>query len=153
MTECQKVVQLSSLSSPCDQAGPLIKAATLLSRKIRVNAVSPGAIDTPIHGVTGDERVESAKKQLASYIPLGHLGAPADIAQAVLYLASERTQRILRLHGDTISSPKNHFEYNQGRNFIAQWRDHSASTGNDDDGKNEDRTEIHDKAGARHQRA
>lgn len=67
----------------------------LLTRKIRVNAVSPGAIDTPIHGVAGNERVESAKKQLASHIPLGHLGAPGDIAQAVLYLASDASRYVL----------------------------------------------------------
>jgi hypothetical protein len=54
-----------------------------------------GAINTPIHGVTGQERVESAKKQLASYIPRGHLGEPADIAQAVLYLASDASRYML----------------------------------------------------------
>lgn len=82
---------------------PLIKPATLLSRKIRVNAINLGAIDTPTHGVTRDERVEPAKTAARTYIPLGHLGEPAEIAQAVLYLASDASRYIfaagLVVHG------------------------------------------------------
>src|SRR6516164_9466792 len=51
------------------------------SRGVRVNAVSPGVIRTPMHP---RERHEA----LARLHPLGHLGEVADIAEAVLYLES-----------------------------------------------------------------
>lgn len=54
------------------------------NRGITVNAVAPGFIDTDMtRGLT-----ESQRGELLSGIPLGRLGDPEDIAQAVLYLAS-----------------------------------------------------------------
>jgi NAD(P)-dependent dehydrogenase (short-subunit alcohol dehydrogenase family) len=53
---------------------------------IRVNAVAPGVIDTPIHdGHTAPEVLE----QLRATIPMGRLGRPEECAGAVLFLASE----------------------------------------------------------------
>jgi NAD(P)-dependent dehydrogenase (short-subunit alcohol dehydrogenase family) len=62
----------------------------LKSRKIRVNAVSPGSIDTP--GLTellgsspgGEER----RNSIATAVPLGRMGTPDEIAKAVVFLAS-----------------------------------------------------------------
>jgi NAD(P)-dependent dehydrogenase (short-subunit alcohol dehydrogenase family) len=61
---------------------------------IRVNAVAPGVIKTPLHP---QERHEA----LARFHPLGHLGEVADIAEAVLYLesASFVTGEILHVDG------------------------------------------------------
>ena len=63
----------------------------LKPRKIRVNAVSPGPINTP--GLVGlapsEEHVEALKAGLASTVPLGRLGEPEEIAKAVLFLASD----------------------------------------------------------------
>ncbi|MBB4009782.1 SDR family oxidoreductase [Allorhizobium taibaishanense] len=70
-------------------------SAELLDRKIRVNAVSPGAIDTPIHGRTVTEEVQATKDRIAGNIPLKHLGQPEDIAQAVLFLASDASRYML----------------------------------------------------------
>jgi NAD(P)-dependent dehydrogenase (short-subunit alcohol dehydrogenase family) len=72
-------------------------SAELLSRKIRVNSVSPGAIDTPIHGLGGGtpQQVEDGKARIASRIPLGHLGQAEDIAEAVLFLASPASRYML----------------------------------------------------------
>ncbi|VVD74582.1 SDR family oxidoreductase [Pandoraea anhela] len=69
----------------------------LLARRIRVNAVSPGAIDTPIldrKGATPEENARS-KQQLASRIPVGYLGTADDIARAALYLASDDSRYML----------------------------------------------------------
>lgn len=69
----------------------------LLDRKIRVNAVSPGAIDTPIfelEGVTPEQLAET-KRQMSLRIPAGRLGEPMDIAQAVLFLASDDSRYML----------------------------------------------------------
>jgi NAD(P)-dependent dehydrogenase (short-subunit alcohol dehydrogenase family) len=63
----------------------------LKDRRIRVNAISPGTIDTPglndllASGAAGQERV----KMISSAIPLGRFGTPAEIAKAVVFLASD----------------------------------------------------------------
>ncbi len=61
-------------------------AVELGSRKIRVNAVAPGLIQTE-----GQEKMEGSaefRQYVLSQTPLGRLGTPADIAGAVAYLAS-----------------------------------------------------------------
>jgi len=63
----------------------------LKDRHIRVNAISPGTIDTPglndllASGAAGQERV----KMISSAIPLGRFGTPDEIAKAVVFLASD----------------------------------------------------------------
>ena len=59
-------------------------ARELGSRNITVNCIAPGLIETDMTARLGDEQ----QKALLGQIPLGHLGRPADIAQAVAYLAS-----------------------------------------------------------------
>ncbi len=65
-------------------------AAELAPRGIRVNAVSPGPIETPIYGKMGlpAEAVEKMGKSFAASVPLGRLGRPEEIASAVAFLAS-----------------------------------------------------------------
>jgi NAD(P)-dependent dehydrogenase (short-subunit alcohol dehydrogenase family) len=59
----------------------------LIGRGIRVNAVSPGPIATPLHGKLGMGDAEI--KALVGQIPLGRRGNPNEIAQAVVFLASD----------------------------------------------------------------
>ena len=54
-------------------------------RGVTVNAIAPGFIDTDMT----DSLPEEQKKALASQIPMGRLGTPDEIAQAVLFLAGE----------------------------------------------------------------
>ncbi|MBC9987962.1 glucose 1-dehydrogenase [Haloferax sp. AS1] len=64
-------------------------AQELAGQGIRVNAVSPGAIETDmLNRFVGDAESEAAE-QLADQIPLQHIGQPTDIAQSVLWLASD----------------------------------------------------------------
>jgi len=61
----------------------------LRSRRIRVNVVSPGAIDTP--GLRGLHRTDGdgASALFRDRVPLGRIGQPDDIAKAVAFLASD----------------------------------------------------------------
>jgi NAD(P)-dependent dehydrogenase (short-subunit alcohol dehydrogenase family) len=59
----------------------------LKERRIRVNAVSPGFIDTPAWHST--EAGEQQLKLVAESIPLGRAGTPDEIAKAVVFLASD----------------------------------------------------------------
>lgn len=71
-------------------------ANDLKGRKIRVNVVSPGPIDTPaITGIAGSE--ENAKgflDAMAAQVPLGRVGAPEEIASAVVFLASQESSYV-----------------------------------------------------------
>ena len=61
----------------------------LIGRGIRVNAVSPGPVATPLHDKLGFDA--DAIKSLEAQIPLGRRGAPNEIAQAVVFLASDES--------------------------------------------------------------
>lgn len=61
-------------------------ALEFAASKIRVNAVLPGAIDTPMLAA-GLKRSKSTLAAFAARHPLGKIGTPGDIAQAVLFLA------------------------------------------------------------------
>jgi NAD(P)-dependent dehydrogenase (short-subunit alcohol dehydrogenase family) len=63
----------------------------LKARRIRVNVVSPGPIDTPaIDGLAADEAGAKAfKAGMAAQVPLGRIGTPDEIAKAALFLASD----------------------------------------------------------------
>lgn len=63
----------------------------LKHRKIRVNAISPGPIDTPIFNsaVQTEEEIEQIKASLVAIIPMGRMGSPDEVAKAVSFLASD----------------------------------------------------------------
>jgi len=62
----------------------------LKDRRIRVNAVSPGSIDTPgLSDLLASSEVgEQRKKMISNTVPLGRFGTPDEIAKAVVFLAS-----------------------------------------------------------------
>jgi NAD(P)-dependent dehydrogenase (short-subunit alcohol dehydrogenase family) len=64
--------------------------AELKTRKIRVNVVSPGPIETPIFDKMGlsVEQITAFGANITTQVPLGRFGHPNEIAQAVLFLAS-----------------------------------------------------------------
>lgn len=74
-------------------------AKELASRGIRVNAIAPGFIKTDMTDVLKDE----IKEQLIKSIPLGSLGSPRDISNAVNFLASEEsdyiTGQVIQING------------------------------------------------------
>ncbi len=59
----------------------------LISRGIRLNAVSAGPITTPLYGKLGMS--DDAQKEFAKQVPAGRFGNPSEIANAVVFLASD----------------------------------------------------------------
>jgi 3-oxoacyl-[acyl-carrier protein] reductase len=107
------IVNLSSVVGEMGNAGQAAYAATkagligftksvareLASRNIRVNAVTPGYIETDMTAALP----ENAKQNLKELIPLARLGSAEDVANAVAWLASDQasyvTGEVLRVNG------------------------------------------------------
>ena len=66
-------------------------AAELVARGIRVNAVAPGPITTPIFGRTGlpQEAIDQFSKDVLTRVPMKRFGKPEEVAGAVAFLASQ----------------------------------------------------------------
>jgi len=66
-------------------------ATELRSRRIRVNAVAPGPIATPIFGSSGltVEQIEGFKTGISTLVPMRRIGSPEEVASAVVFLASD----------------------------------------------------------------
>ena len=99
-----KIINVSSVSGVAGNAGQanysaskagiigLTKSAAkeLASRGITCNAIAPGFVKTEMTDVLSDEVKENAKKQ----IPLGRFAEPEDIANAAVFLASDKASYI-----------------------------------------------------------
>ena len=72
-------------------------SADLLERNIRVNAVAPGPIDTPLFGKLGlpEEAIEPTKAGFTEAVPQKRFGRPEEVADAVLFLSSDASSYIL----------------------------------------------------------
>ena len=69
--------------------------ADLKQRKIRVNTISPGRIDTPIfNGVLNEEQTKQFNATLVANVPLGRMGNPDEVAKAASFLASDDSSYI-----------------------------------------------------------
>jgi NAD(P)-dependent dehydrogenase (short-subunit alcohol dehydrogenase family) len=68
----------------------------LKHRKIRVNAISPGPIDTPAFNSLAhtEEEIKQIKANLVATVPMGRIGTPDEIAKAVSFLASDDSSYI-----------------------------------------------------------
>jgi NAD(P)-dependent dehydrogenase (short-subunit alcohol dehydrogenase family) len=69
--------------------------ADLKQRKIRVNTISPGRIDTPIfNGVLNEEQTKQFNATVVANVPLGRMGNPDEVAKAASFLASDDSSYI-----------------------------------------------------------
>jgi NAD(P)-dependent dehydrogenase (short-subunit alcohol dehydrogenase family) len=75
----------------------LTLSGELISRGIRVNAVSPGPIATPLYGKLGlsDADLKAVSASLETKVPAGRFGTPAEIASAIVFLASDESAYML----------------------------------------------------------
>ncbi|MBC6989568.1 SDR family oxidoreductase [Hymenobacter sp. BT491] len=74
-------------------------SAELLPRRIRVNAISPGPVATPLHssaklGISA-EQLRQMDESTVKQVPLGRYGTPEEIARAALFFASDDSSFVL----------------------------------------------------------
>ncbi len=105
LKEGASVINLSSVNAYTGMANTAIYAASkaamnsytrtaateLAPRKIRVNAVNPGPIETPIFSKTGmsEEQLNGFAQSIQENVPLKRFGKPEEIAKLVAFLASD----------------------------------------------------------------
>jgi NAD(P)-dependent dehydrogenase (short-subunit alcohol dehydrogenase family) len=110
MASGSSIVVTTSVSNRMGMAGTLVYAATkaavrslvrglaseLAPRGVRVNAISPGPIETPIFGKLGlpAEEMQAMAGGIIQKIPMGRFGHADEIAKAVLFLASDNASFI-----------------------------------------------------------
>ncbi|OQP66276.1 short-chain dehydrogenase [Niastella vici] len=72
-------------------------SAELLPRRIRVNAISPGPVTTPIFGKMGipAEQIDGLKTSIQGQVPIGRFGEPAEIAKVATFFASDDSSFVL----------------------------------------------------------
>ncbi len=72
-------------------------SAELAPKGIRVNCVSPGPIGTPLWSKTGmnEEQTKQAGEGIAKQVPAGRFGTDREIADAVVYLASDESRYVV----------------------------------------------------------
>ncbi|MET0349054.1 MAG: SDR family oxidoreductase [Rhizobacter sp.] len=80
------------------KAGLISMARTLsgelIQRGIRVNAVSPGPVQTPLYGKLGmtPDELQKVAGSILQQIPAGRFGDPSEIAKAIVYFASDESR-------------------------------------------------------------
>ncbi len=91
-------VQAYTRSLPCSvsKAGvihlTLTAASQYTSKGIRINCIAPGTVDTP--QARGSSQSSQALQDIAANHPMGRIGRPEDIADTILYLASDESSYI-----------------------------------------------------------
>jgi NAD(P)-dependent dehydrogenase (short-subunit alcohol dehydrogenase family) len=90
-----------ALCVPADQT----LAGELAPLGVRVNAIAPGPIDTPIHATWADD-LDEVYRWLGSQVPLGRIGAPQEVANWITLLlsplASFMTGAVIPLDGGQV---------------------------------------------------
>lgn len=72
-------------------------SAELVGKGIRVNAISPGPVETPIFGKMGlpEAELQQMAQGIVSQVPLGRMGKPEEIARTALFFATEDSSFII----------------------------------------------------------
>jgi NAD(P)-dependent dehydrogenase (short-subunit alcohol dehydrogenase family) len=96
MASAQGLVAVPGMSAYAASKGGLIAMTRVIAVEyapagVRVNAIAPGIVDTPMTHGFADAMPPGAITQIGAQIPLGRLGLPAEIASLVVFLASNES--------------------------------------------------------------
>lgn len=85
----------------CGAVEAMVRAMAVELAPVRVNAVSPGIVRTPLWSAMDDADREAMYAQTAAALPVGRVGSPEDIAEAYVFLLRERfaTGTVLTVDG------------------------------------------------------
>jgi len=88
----------------CGAIASAVKALAVELAPIRVNAVAPGVVRSPLSNQVGSSESEEVFAQLASRLPAGRVGEVSDIAKGFLYLMEQEyaTGSVLLIDGGTL---------------------------------------------------
>lgn len=77
-------------------------AMELAEKGIRINAVSPAVVETPVYHAVfgGEEAAATALKNFNSFQPIGRNGKPADVASVIVFLLSEEASWVTGANWD-----------------------------------------------------
>ncbi|MFJ8040008.1 SDR family NAD(P)-dependent oxidoreductase [Kitasatospora sp. NPDC096147] len=91
-----RLANLAAYSTSKAGVSALTRTAALeaIGQGVRINAISPGPIDTPMTYLPGETR-EQRDARLGPTVPLGRVADPAEIAAAVLWLASDEASFVV----------------------------------------------------------
>ena len=94
LTDGQRILDSAAKAAVISLAKGL--SLDLLSRRIRVNSISPGSIDTPVFGkMVPQDLVDQVKQIYIDLTPLGRQGSPAEIGKTAVFLASDDSSFIV----------------------------------------------------------
>ena len=96
VTSVAHLQPIAELSAYCTAKGAVRALTQVLAvefggRGIRINALAPGAIDTPLNLKAYTPKVRATYEER---IPLGHIGAPGEIADAIVFLTSDAARYV-----------------------------------------------------------
>lgn len=110
MNEGGSIINLSSINAYAGMATTAVYSATkaalnsitrtaaveLAPRKIRVNSVNPGPVETPIFGKAGipEDQIHGLAESITRGVPMSRFGQPSEIAKLVTFLASDNASYI-----------------------------------------------------------
>jgi NAD(P)-dependent dehydrogenase (short-subunit alcohol dehydrogenase family) len=91
-------------SSVCGAVEALTRALAVELAPIRVNAVSPGVVRSPLWAEMAEVEREQMYRRMAESLPVGHVGEPEEIAHAYLYCMTQTfaTGSVLTVDGGTV---------------------------------------------------
>jgi NAD(P)-dependent dehydrogenase (short-subunit alcohol dehydrogenase family) len=91
-------------ASICGAVESLTKALAVELAPLRVNAVSPGVVRSPLWSAMGEQEREQMYLEIGKSLPAGRVGEVEDIAQAYLYLMTQKysTGTVVTLDGGTV---------------------------------------------------
>lgn len=90
----------SVMALACRGIEALARSLALELKPVRFNVIAPGCVDTPLYDVFGADTRDELLTQAAKDLPVGRIGRPSEIADAIIFLLSNGYMNCEVLHID-----------------------------------------------------